>query len=143
MPSGLIDPACDRQSDGPIRLRLSTIGCAWAVRKYSGRQYIKPVRQILQYIQSHFTTKISLNDLSGLTGLSRSYLSRLIKKETGSSLVDLVDGVRIEESKYLLRNTDYPILQIAEMVGFDYQSHFNNRFKKYTGSTPSSFRRSV
>jgi AraC-like DNA-binding protein len=113
---------------------------AWLARKYSTRQYIKPVRQVIQYIQSDLTKKITLPDLAKLTGLSQSYLSRLIKKETGSSLVELIDSYRIEEGKYLLLNTDYSILRIAELTGFNYQYHFSLRFKKYTGMTPTHFR---
>ncbi len=113
---------------------------AWVVRKYSGHQYTRPVRQVLQYIQSHMAAKINLGVLASLTGLSPSYLSRLIKKEMGTSLMDLIASYRIEESKYLLSNTRYSILRIAEMVGFTYQNHFSMCFKKYTGITPTRFR---
>jgi AraC-like DNA-binding protein len=116
---------------------------AWLVRKYSTQHYTKPVRQVIQYIQSNLTKKITLLDLAKLTGLSHSYLSRLIKKETNSSLVNLIDSYRIEEGKYLLLNTSYSILQIAEMTGFTYQYHFSLRFKKYTGMTPTQFRLSA
>jgi AraC-like DNA-binding protein len=110
------------------------------VRRYSAQQHTKPVRQVIQYIQSNLTKKITLENLANLTRLSRPYLSRLIKKETNLSLVDLIDSYLIEEGKYLLLNTDYLILQIAEMTGFTYQYHFSLRFKKYTGMTPTQFR---
>ncbi len=96
--------------------------------------------EVIQYIQSDLTKKITLPDLAKLTGLSHSYLLRLIKKETGSSLVNLVDSYRMEEGKYLLLNSDYSIMQIAELTGFNYQYHFALRFKKYTGMTPTTFR---
>ncbi|MGE5378633.1 MAG: helix-turn-helix domain-containing protein [Bacteroidota bacterium] len=115
----------------------------WMMRKYSTERYTKPVRQVVQYIQADITRKIALDDLATLTGLSKSYLSRRIKKETGSSLVDLIDSYRIEESKYLLLNTDESIHQIAEQTGFHYQYHFSLRFKKYTGMTPTRFRQTA
>jgi len=113
---------------------------AWIVRKYSTQHYTRPVRQVVQYVQTNMTRKITLEDLAKLTRLSPSYLSRLIKQETGASLIDLIDSYRIEESKFLLTNTRYSVLRIAEMVGFTYQNHFSLHFKKYTGMTPTFFR---
>jgi AraC-like DNA-binding protein len=110
------------------------------VKKYSTQQHSKPVRQVLQYIQSNMTQKITLSQLSELTGLSSSYLSRLLKKETGMSLPEIINSQRIEESKYLLLNTDFSILEITERVGFHYQNHFTLTFKKLTGMTPTAFR---
>jgi AraC-like DNA-binding protein len=110
------------------------------VKRYSLQQHSRPVRQALQAIQADMRRKISLTELAELTGLSPSYLSRLIKKETGLSMVELVDQQRMEESKRLLLNTDYSILQISEMVGFSYQNHFSLRFKKYMSVTPTVFR---
>jgi AraC-like DNA-binding protein len=113
------------------------------VRRYSTKQYPRQVRQVLQYIQANLAKRITLGDLAELTGLSSSYLSRLIKKETGASLLELVDGYRIEKGKYLLLNTDSSILQIAELTGFHYQNHFSRCFRKYTGMTPTRFRRTA
>ncbi len=113
---------------------------AWLVRKYSTQHYTKPIRQAIEYIRDNLKKKITLQDLADLTGLSRPYLSRLIKKETSHSLVELIDSYRIEEGKYLLLNTDYSILQVSELTGFKYQYHFSMRFKKYTGMTPTRYR---
>ena len=41
----------------------------------------------------------------------------------------------------LLISTDYSITRIAQMVGYDSQSHFNQRFSRYVGISPSRFRK--
>ena len=48
--------------------------------------------------------------------------------------------VRVEESKRLLSNTDYSLIDIAVATGFEDQSYFTKVFKKYTGLTPKQFR---
>lgn len=105
--------------------------------------YSKPVRQVMEYIQSHYDEKISLEKLSELTDLSTFYLSNLIKKETGLSLPDIVNKVRIEKSKPLLLNMNISILDVTQRVGFNYQNHFAAIFKKYTDFTPTEYRRTM
>lgn len=48
--------------------------------------------------------------------------------------------IRVEESKRLLSNTDYSLIDIAIAAGFENQSYFSRIFKKYTGLTPRQFR---
>ena len=64
----------------------------------------------------------------------------LFKKSTGSSFKEYLNMVRIEESKRLLSNTDFSIIDIAIAVGFEDQSYFSKVFKKFTGLTPKQFR---
>lgn len=105
--------------------------------------YSKPVRQVMEYIQSHYDEKITLEKLSEHTDLSTFYLSNLIKKETDLSLPDIVNKVRIEKSKPLLLNMNISILDVTQRVGFNYQNHFAAIFKKYTDLTPTEYRRSM
>ncbi|MFO8063192.1 MAG: helix-turn-helix transcriptional regulator [Spirochaetota bacterium] len=122
-------------------IRQAVENFAGLSKRYSARNYSRPVRQVLQYIQANMSSKISLEDLAGLTQLSAGYLSRLIKRETGMTLSDIVNSQRVNESKFLLLRTEYSILEIAHMVGYTYQNHFAERFKARTGMTPSYYRR--
>lgn len=109
-------------------------------KRYSSRNYSRPVRQILQYVQGSMRERISLQDLAARVELSPSYLSRLIRRETGMTLSEIVNSHRVNESKYLLLHTDHSILEIAQMVGYTYQNHFAEHFRTRTGMTPSRFR---
>lgn len=113
-----------------------------AIAHYSGKQYSLPVRHAMGYIQNNFSKKISLMELANFSGISMFYLSKLMKKETGMSLNDNINKCRVDESKYLMRNTRLSLLEISETVGFIHQNHFSAVFKKLTGMSPSEYRNS-
>lgn len=105
--------------------------------------YSKPVRQVMSYIETHYAEKITLDTLAEHTKLSPTYLSNLIKKETGRILLDNIDRIRIEQSKRLLANANLKNAEVAHRVGFRYPNHFASIFKKFTGSSPTEFRKSM
>ncbi|MGE4548094.1 MAG: helix-turn-helix domain-containing protein [Intestinibacillus sp.] len=103
--------------------------------------YSKPVRLALDYIDMHYADKITLETLSEHIGLSASYLSCQMKKETGLNLTDNINKRRVERSKKLLMETNLNNLEIAQNVGFNYANHFASIFKKFTKSTPSEYKK--
>lgn len=98
------------------------------------------IKRAMLYISQNFNTQLTLEDAAGHVHLHPSYFSTLFKHSTGSSFKEYLNMVRIEESKQLLSNTDYSIIDIAIAVGFEDQSYFSKVFKKYTGLTPRQFR---
>lgn len=123
-------------------MKTMAIAFTKVIISFSEKQYSKPVRDAIQYIREHLQQPISLEELSNRVKLSPTYLSRLINRETSQSLSRLINQVRIEESKYLLRKSDSSLQEIAVAVGFSYQNHFSATFKQYVGMTPSEYRRS-
>lgn len=98
------------------------------------------IKKAMLYISDHFNTQLTLEDTAAYVHLHPSYFSTLFKQVTGSSFKEYLNMVRIEESKRLLSNTDFSIINIAVSVGFEDQSYFSKVFKKYTGLTPKPFR---
>lgn len=98
------------------------------------------IRKAMLYISEHFNTPLTLEETAAYVHLHPSYFSTLFKQLTGSSFKEYLNMVRIEESKRLLSNTEYSIINIAIAVGFEDQSYFSKVFKKYTGLTPKQFR---
>lgn len=98
------------------------------------------IKKAMLYISEHFNTALTLEDVAEQVHLHPSYFSSLFKQSTGSSFKEYLNMVRIEESKRLLANTDFSIIDIAVAVGFEDQSYFSKVFKKYTGLTPKQFR---
>ena len=84
--------------------------------------------------------QITLDETAEHVHLHPSYFSTLFKQSTGSSFKEYLNMVRIEESKRLLANTDFSIIDIAIAAGFEDQSYFSKVFKKYTGITPKQYR---
>lgn len=98
------------------------------------------IKKAIGYIYEHFNTPLTLEETAESVHLHPSYFSSLFKQSTGSSFKEYLNMVRIEESKRLLSNTDFSIIDVAVAVGFDDQSYFSKVFKKYTGLTPKQFR---
>jgi AraC-like DNA-binding protein len=72
--------------------------------------------------------------------LSPSYLSDLLKKETGKNAQEHIHFYLIEEAKNYLINTEKNINEIAYSLGFEYPQYFNKLFKQKTGNTPMEYR---
>ena len=98
------------------------------------------IRKAMKYISEHFPEPITLEEVAGHVHLNPSYFSSTFKQACGSSFKEYLNMVRIEESKRLLANTDYSLINIAIATGFEDQSYFSKVFKKHTGMTPKQYR---
>jgi AraC-like DNA-binding protein len=100
----------------------------------------KLVRKVSAYVSDHIFEKITVESIAEYLELNRSYLSRCFKKDTSMKLIDYIHEVKMEESKRLLLYTQKPIVEIAIMLGFSSQNHFQTLFKNMMGTTPAKFR---
>ena len=108
--------------------------------EYPSIKHSDIVYKCIDFIKQHYEKKITLDDLSFHVSLSRSYLSKLFKDETGYSLFSYINHVRIERSKQLLLDNTTSLVEIAGLCGFEDQSYFTKVFKKETGISPKRFR---
>ena len=122
--------------------------------RFYGRQMITRSQNnklIINQIESILTHYFSTNTIQeqGLptvkylaekVHLSPSYLSDLLKKETGKNTQEHIHFYLIEEAKNLLLNSEKNVNEIAYNLGFEYPQYFNTLFKKKTGTTPKEFR---
>lgn len=97
------------------------------------------VERVIQYINTHLSDKISLDQLSSLVFVSKSYLTKQFKHETGQTIIEYLNSARIEKAKMLLITTDKSVEEIAYEVGFESPKYFFRIFKAATGQTPLSF----
>lgn len=101
----------------------------------------RPVRQARQYIREHFSDPLTLEEVSGAVGLSPAYFSVLFKKESSEGFAKYVNRIRMEEAKRLLRETNLPVTEICNRVGYYDLKHFTNSFEKNAGVKPAVFRK--
>ncbi|WP_227764000.1 PocR ligand-binding domain-containing protein [Zhaonella formicivorans] len=111
------------------------IDCTFPVVNIKNRNVIF---KAMSYIRENYS-QICLEAVAGEVGLSAAYFSKLFKEETGRSYSEYLNRVRIEASKELLKK-GLPLVEIAQMVGFNDQSYFTNIFKKYEGVSPRKWK---
>ena len=98
------------------------------------------VKNALKYIQENYTRKITLAEVAEKTYVSQWYLSKLLNKHTGKSFSDILNQIRINMAKDLLKNPSMRIGNIAEEVGFIDMAHFSRVFKKFEGCSANEYR---
>lgn len=97
---------------------------------------------MLKYLDVHaLSPDFSLKTMAGVFMMSDSSLSRYFKKQTGHNISDYITERRIAEAKRLLSETDLPIREIVERIGYFDVSSFSKKFKRETGVSPSDYRR--
>lgn len=97
-------------------------------------------KSIANFIQNNYGEEITLNLLSKQFSVSPNYISRLFREETGETLFNYINEVRVQKAKILLREIDLKIYEVGSKAGFKSPVHFNIVFNKYTGLTPKQYR---
>ena len=103
----------------------------------------KEVREVLQFIHSHFAEKITLDDVAGVANMNKSHLCRLFRKETGRQIFAYINYLRMQKAASLIEAGETYIREISSSVGFDDQFHFTKLFRKQFGMPPSEYSKIV
>lgn len=97
-------------------------------------------RKVAGYVQEHVYDSIKVSDIAEFMGNNVSYLCRVFKKDTGKTLNDYINDVKMEEAKRLLSSTQKSIVEIAMALGYSSQPYFTTLFKKRINMTPVEYR---
>ena len=104
-----------------------------------GERYIVMAER---YIAEFFREIHSIGEIAAKVGISQDYLRHLFKELRGKSLIRYLNEVRIERAKILLTHSIFPLKQISMLCGFSDEYYFSVVFRKITGVTADSYRRS-
>ncbi|BFH11689.1 hypothetical protein PMJ10TS2_13170 [Paenibacillus melissococcoides] len=101
------------------------------------------IGRVQAYVQEHYANpQMSLNLLSETFDIAPKLLSKSFKEVTGEKFIDVLIGLRLEEAKRLLRQTDLPVQAIAERIGYGGAVSFSRVFKRMEGISPGEYRSS-
>jgi len=108
------------------------------------KEYLERLYGYMEHERPYLNPSLTLDKLARRLAIPSRYLSQIINESLGVNFFDFVNGYRIEEAKKLFLDTSNgqrSILDLLFDAGFNTKSVFNRAFKKYTGMTPSEFKR--
>ncbi|MEW6226978.1 MAG: PocR ligand-binding domain-containing protein [Bacillota bacterium] len=98
------------------------------------------LREAVRYMRDNIKEKLTVERIAAAVHVSPSHLSHLFRQELGTTVMDYMTGIRLEEAKRLLCDLQYNVSQVAEMVGYQDPAHFSKCFKRSEGISPTTFR---
>ena len=95
---------------------------------------------IRQYIDEHFSEPITLDTLAQMVHINKYHLVRTFQKEYGITPINYLIERRLEEGRFMLKNTNYSASQIVSLLGFSSSSYFSQCFRRKEHMSPSQYR---
>ena len=103
-------------------------------------KHIDVIYKAVDYIKRNYMKKIMLKDVANHVQLSTSYFCAIFKNEMKCNFNSYLNKIRIEMSKKLLADHDIPLVDVANLVGYEDQSYFTRVFRSIVGISPGRFR---
>jgi AraC family transcriptional regulator len=100
------------------------------------------LKRAIEYVESHISGPVSLADVASATGLSRMHFAAQFKAATGLRPHEYLLRRRVERAQEMLVGTGMSVVDVAQSVGFQNQSHFTSVFKRFAGEPPRTWLRS-
>ena len=98
------------------------------------------VLDVANFVQHHLSDSITVQQIAAALYISRPYLSKKFKEDSGENLTDFILKAKTEEAKRLLCYSDKSLTAIALYLGFSSPSHFTRVFRKYASVSPGEYR---
>lgn len=101
----------------------------------------RELAEIREYLDGHYTERISLDDLAGRFFIDKYYLSKIFKATYGTTVKSYLTARRITRAKQLLRFSDQTMEEISAQIGMQDANYFSRIFRKVEGISPSEYRK--
>ena len=97
--------------------------------------------EIKNYLDEHYTERVTLDDLAERFFINKFYLSKIFKETYGITVNNYLISKRITRAKQLLRFTDMTVDEVGVAVGMGDANYFSRMFRKVEGSSPREYRK--
>lgn len=101
----------------------------------------RPIQASRDYIETHVTDAITVEELAERSGYAPYYFTKLFRAETGYGIKEYILRAKVEAAKRLLINTDKTVLEISETLKFSSHGYFTHQFEQIAGVSPMQFRK--
>jgi len=99
-----------------------------------------PIEQAQDYMDAHYGSSITLENLAYAVGMSRTSLAQRFKQQTGKTVVEYLTERRLAKARELLGRSEWTVAAISKLVGFHSQTYFHQLFRRHEGCTPQQYR---
>ncbi|SHI72498.1 AraC-type DNA-binding protein [Clostridium cavendishii DSM 21758] len=111
------------------------------IRKKISDDDINSIRTVASYINDHYSYTINLDELSRIACMGTTKLKYTFKAVFKCTITEYIQNKRISQAEHIFLNTDLPINQVANIVGYKNASRFSELFRKQTGLLPKEFKK--
>jgi len=98
-------------------------------------------KKVVELLTERYAEDLTLDDISKGVNTTKNYLCNAFKRNTGVTIIDCLNMIRIRKAAELIVYSDLPLAQVAQMCGYVSPSHFNRVFMRYVGIPPGQCRR--
>lgn len=132
---GALNPNCKR---------LALEMCAYIFERVNSNN-VKPLimleNEIIDYTKANYMKSLSLQKIAEKFSLPAIIISKIIKKKTGHKFNDYINYLRIEHAKALFASSDMKTASVCEESGYTDYGYFVEKFKEFTGVSPSEYKK--
>jgi AraC-like DNA-binding protein len=109
----------------------------------SRERALQRLRPLFEFVENRYGEPLGAGDVACLVGMKRKRFARFFKHVTGQSFTAYLNHFRIAKAQVFLAETEAPIAEVSQDVGFCDQSYFGFLFRKLTATTPAQYRRAT
>ncbi len=122
-----------------VRLWQIFLECARSAQDDSvGSEY---VREVQDFIKTHYIDGFQSQEIEEVCGLSYKYAGTLFKEATGQTIKEYQCSLRLRKAEQLLKETNKPVAEIAQLAGFSDVFYFSKVFHRKKGCSPNEYRK--
>ncbi len=106
-------------------------------------EHRRRIAQVLRYMQQHYNSSISRDEMAGLAGFHPRFFTKIFKEETGSTFINFLTSLRIKKAQELLLLSNLSLDAIAAQVGYTNGMYLSRIFKQYIGTAPTQYAKQI